>query len=525
MARAASPVLFWRLALRRDRVLVPMWFAVLVLACYASAAATPALYKSEAARVSAARAINASPGIVALYGPILDVRSTGELAMTKMTVLYSVLVSVMILFIVRRHTRADEESGRAELIGATAVKPHTLLRSTLVYGTAISCTLGLLVASVNAVGGLPLVGSLAFGMAWAGTGTVATGVAGVACQASASPRTCAAIGSGAFGTLFLLRAVGDATSASWLSWLSPYGWNTQLRAYSGTRWWVLALYLASGAVLMLLADLLSRSRDLGAGLLQARPGPAAGSPRLAGASGLGLRIHRPALVTWSLTMFAIGAIFGAITPGFDSFDTADLKEVLSRIGGAGSFREVMVSSIISMFGLIVTCFAVTVIGHAGSDEHAGLSESVLATATSRWRSFATTAAIALGGATLLLLTGGVGIAIGLQGNSSSSFGEVVAAALAQAPAMWLVAALGLICFALRSSWAVLGWAIIVAFATLGQIGELLDLPGFVTSLSPYTHSPTMPLESFRPLPALVMTAATAAALIAGWSIYNSRDIG
>ena len=63
-------------------------------------------------------AINASPGIVALYGPILDVTSTGELAMTKMTVLYAVLVSAMILFVVRRHTRGDEEAGRSELEAA-----------------------------------------------------------------------------------------------------------------------------------------------------------------------------------------------------------------------------------------------------------------------------------------------------------------------------------------------------------------------------------------------------------------------
>ena len=44
--------------------------------------------------------------------------------------------------------------------------------------------------------------------------------------------------------LFVLRAVGDTTEASWLSWLSPFGWNTQLRAYGDTRWWVLLLYVA-----------------------------------------------------------------------------------------------------------------------------------------------------------------------------------------------------------------------------------------------------------------------------------------
>ena len=47
---------------------------------------------------------------------------------------------------------------------------------------------------------------------------------------------------------FGLRAVGD-TAVSWLSWLSPFGWSTQLRAYGDTRWWVLLLYVALAGVL------------------------------------------------------------------------------------------------------------------------------------------------------------------------------------------------------------------------------------------------------------------------------------
>ena len=104
--------------------------------------------------------------------------------------------------------------------------------------------LGLLAALVDIAGGLPVVGSLAFGASWAGIGLVAAGLTAVACQLSASSRTCAAIAGGALGVLFLVRAVGD-TSAPWLSWLSPFGWGTQLQAWSDPRWWVLLLYVAS----------------------------------------------------------------------------------------------------------------------------------------------------------------------------------------------------------------------------------------------------------------------------------------
>ena len=47
--------------------------------------------------------------------------------MTKLTVLYAVFVALLVLVLVRRHTRGEEEAGRAELIGATVVGRGALL--------------------------------------------------------------------------------------------------------------------------------------------------------------------------------------------------------------------------------------------------------------------------------------------------------------------------------------------------------------------------------------------------------------
>ncbi len=312
-AAPAVERLLLRFALRRDRVMVTAWYAALVLVCFVSAAATPTLYSNEADRVRAAEAINASPGLVALYGPILDVHSTGELAMTKMTVLYAVLVMVMLLLVVRRHTRLDEEGGQAELLGATAMTATAPLRSAIVFGSAVSLVLGVLVIAANVVGGLPIVGSLAFGASWAGVGLVGTGLAAVACQLSPSGRTCAAIGVASIAALYVVRAVGDTTAASWLSWLSPFGWNTLLRAYGDTRWWLLLLYVGLAGGLALVADALRRRRDLGAGIIAARAGAPAGSPRLADAISLGMRLHLPMLVGWTTAIAVMGVSFGAIS--------------------------------------------------------------------------------------------------------------------------------------------------------------------------------------------------------------------
>jgi ABC-2 type transport system permease protein len=519
-----------RLALRRDRVMVPIWFAVLLLVCFASATSTTSLYPTDAERVKAAEAINGSPGIVALYGPILDVHSEGELAMTKMTVLYAVFVAIMLLFVVRRHTRLDEENGQSELLAGTAITRDAPLAAAIGLGFGLSCALGLLAAGVDVAGGLPAGGSLAFGASWAGVGLVATGLAAIACQVSASARTCAGLASAAIGVLFVLRAVGDTGDASWLSWLSPFGWNTQLRAYGDTRWWVLLLYVVLAVALAGVARVLGNRRDLGSGMVAPRPGPATGSPRLADAVTLALRVHTPMLVGWSVAIGVLGLVFGAISPSFDAFDSDQLQEMLERIGGAGAFRDTLLGAVIAVIALVITCFAVAVVGHGGSDEHDGRTEQVLATATSRSRAFLATLVVGIVGVTWLLVVAGVALAVGV-GNAGPeeagdhSFARMVGSALSQAPAVWTVVALAVLCFALRSRWAPLGWGIVVVFATLGQIGELLGLPDWVLDLSPYTHAPRMPLEDFAVGPAVVLSVIATLLLMASWLSYRSRDIG
>ena len=80
-------------------------------------------------------------------------------------------------------------------------------------------------------------------------------------------------------------------------------------------------------------------------------------------------------------------------------------------------------------------------------------------------------------------------------------------------------------YALRGRWALGGWALLVAFLTLGQLGELLRLPQWLVDASPYVHVPKMPVEAFAPTPALVMTLLAAVVLLVAWWRYRARDIG
>lgn len=512
--------LLLRFGLRRDRVLLPAWLLVLTATVVASAAATGPLYATTGERIAAAEALNASPAIVALYGPVLDTASLGELAMTKMTVLYAVFVAFLSVVVVRRHTRVEEETGRAEVVGATAVGADAPTAAAVLEAVLASVVLGVLVAVVDVAGGLPLAGSVLFAASWTGIGLVGAGIALLAAQVSSSARTVGFLASATIGLLYLLRAVGDLR-AGWLSWLTPFGWGTRLSAWSDPRVWVLLAYPALAAVLVAGAVALHRRRDLGAGLLSARPGPAEGSPRLRDAATLVWRQQATALAGWTVGVAVLGVLMGSIVPTVgDMLDTDATRGVVEAMGGAGALQDALVVALASVVAVVVTCFGIAAVTRAAGDEHDGRTEAVLATVTSRSALLRALAGAALVGSTWLLLVFGVATAVG-RGDGPADVG----AALAQAPAVWVVLGLALVLLSVHSRWAVAGWAVLVVCVTLGQVGAALDLPGWVRGLSPYDHVPKYPAEAFAWTPEVGLTVVAALAVSGAWWRYRGRDIG
>ena len=513
----AGTTLLLRQDLRRDRIVVPAWLSVLVLMTFTSASATRTLFSSLQDRENIATMLNDQPGLVALYGPILDPSSAGELAMSKLTVLYALFSTILYVVLVRRHTRVEEESGRAELIGGTAVGRDAPLGAAIVESSIVAVGLGLLVTVANVLGGLPVVGSVWFGVSWVGTGLVATGTASVACQVSASARTCAAVAAGLLAGTFAIRAFGDAVaSLHWLSWLSPLGWNTQLRAWSDPRGWVAGLYVVLAVALISLARVMATRRDLGSGLLGSRPGRESGW--MAGPWSLTLRLQRTSLIVWTTGVAGMGALFGAMAPGFDDvLNTGGGRELIERLGGA------FVAALLPITAMAVTVLPISVITRAQHDEEAGRIALAMASGSTRSRWFVATAVSAALFAAWLLLVAGASLWVGYHSAGGSLPMSLVGAAVGWTPAVCVVGAIALLGVAVRLGW--VGWASLVLFVTLTLVGELLELPNSLIRLSPYSAVPTYPATPWEWTPVLVLTAlATVVSGLAAW-LFARRDLG
>ena len=520
-----------RVALRRSRLLLGGWVAVFVVMAAYSAKATVDLYPTVGSRIAAAGAVNRSQALVALYGRVYDPTSLGSLAMIKTGGIGAVFVALLSVVLVLRHTRADEESGRAELIGGGAVGRAAPLAAALTLVLAVDAVLAVLTAVSLTAAGLPAAGSVTFGLAWAAVGLAFAAVAAVAAQVATSARTATAICAALLAVVYLLRAAGDAAGESglrWLTWLSPIGWSQQFRPYAGDRWWVLSVTLAFTLVTCGVAFALARGRDIGTGLLPDRGGPAGAGRSLRGPGALAWRLHRGALAGWGVGFAVAGVVFGALAANIGDFmNNASARDLLARLGGAKDLTDSFLAMEFAVAGILASAFGVQVVLRLRSEELGLRAEPVLAAAVGRVRWAMSHIVVALVGTTVLLaLAGaGAGLARAVQSGVPSEAGRLLAAALVQLPAAWVLAALVVALFGLAPRFVALGWAALAAFVLAGELGALLGLSRWVMDLSPFAHVPRLPGAPFSPTPLVVLTAVAIALTVAGLAGLRHRDVG
>ena len=520
-----------RLMLRRDRVRLPLWILLFVSFAASSTSATVGLYPTEAGRVQAAATVNNTPALVALYGAVADPTSLGAIAIMKLAALGSALVAVLGMLTVVRHTRAEEESGRLELLGATVVGRQAPLTAALLVAVLANLVLGLLTALGQIGSGLPAGGSFAFGLAWSGAGLAFAGIAALIAQLTSSARTANGITAGVLGVAYLLRAVGDTAPAGgvrWLSWLSPIGWAQLVHTYAGDRWWVLALPVALAAVTAGVAYQLAARRDLGAGLLPDRPGPAHAARWLASPLGLAWRLQRGSLLVWAAAFLVLGAVLGNIASAVTGIlDSPQSRDFILELGGVQGLTDAFLATELGFVGIFAAAFGVSSAMRLRAEETGQRTEPVLATAVGRTRYAASHLVVALAGSAVLLLAAGLGAGLSRAAHAGDTgeLGRLLGAAAVQIPAAWVLVGIVVAAFGLVPRASTAGWAALVVFVLLGEFGALLKLKQWVRDVSPFAHVPRLPGGQFTATPLVWLVAVSAVLVAAGLVGFRRRDVG
>ncbi|MDN3268233.1 ABC transporter permease [Streptomyces sp. MA15] len=520
-----------RFALRRDRVRLPVWVLALSLGTLATANSFRTLYDDPQERASAVRSMD-SPAGLAMSGPrhYLDDYGFGSMLSHQMLGFTAVLVGLMSVLIVTRHTRAEEETGRAELVRSAVVGRHAHLAAALSAAVLANLALALLLALGLAGLGLEGVdpaGSLLYGLAHAAVGLVFAAVAAVTAQITAHARGASGTALAVVGVAYVLRAAGDSGENDALSWLSPIGWVQRSYPYVDDRWWPLLLCLVLAAALAATGFVLSTRRDVGAGLRPERLGPPTASAALTTPSGFALRLHRGMLAGFGAGLFLMGAMYGSILGDAEDMlkDIDQVQEALERIGGAG-VAESFASMVMVVLAVVAAVYVVMAALRPRSEETAGRAEPLLATGLSRTRWAGGHLAVAMGGGTFVLLLAGLGF--GVAGAASTGDGgllpELVGAALAYAPALWVTIGVAVVLFGWFPRASAAAWAVPVYAFVVGYLGEILRFPDWMKNLSPFGHVPRLPAADLDLTPLLLLTLVAAGLVWLGLAGFRRRDL-
>lgn len=510
-------------ALRRDRVMITATVLLLPTLVAASDRATRNLYPPGAPLPAGMLSTMRNAAFVAVYGPLAQPVSIDAIGTSKVLLPAGLGIAILAQVIVRRHTRADEESGLAELIGAQIVGRHAALTAAVALATGAV----LVTAALGCIGlclvGAPATGAVDFGLCWVVIGLIGTGIEAVSVQVASSTRGAGQLGLLALGALYVIRMLGDTTAPA-MSWSSPIGWASKSAPFGGNHYWIALPGLAAGALLLFAAYRLLDRRDLGAGILPQRHGAAHG--RIAGTRGLVWRLLRGTVAGWLVCFGALGAVVGCLIGTLSTSADAGVQNMLRTLGGGrGSFTDLYVATEISVCALIATAAGITVTSHLATEERARRLELLLAGPLSRRRLLTpyVIATLALPAGLMLLFSTTIWVAARLTG-AELDLESMLRSAVLTLPATWVVTAAALLLFAVRLEWAPFGWAVLVTAGTAAEFGGLLSLPTWARAWSPFDHLAAFPADHVDTPAIVLLTAIAALTVVVSVIAFERRQI-
>src|SRR4051812_22958372 len=169
------------LALRRDRVRLSVWIAVLTMMMVYAPNAIKLAYPEEPQRQARVNLLKTPAGMI-MGGPMFGVRETdlGVMMANELMLTLIVAASTLSILTVIRHTRAEEESGAAELVLSSVVGRYARTYAALIVVGGVNAILAVTMTAAMAATGFGVVDTAAMCLGITGVSMVFGAVVAVA---------------------------------------------------------------------------------------------------------------------------------------------------------------------------------------------------------------------------------------------------------------------------------------------------------------------------------------------------------
>ncbi len=526
-----SSVKLVRFILRRDRVRIPIWILAISLITIVVAPAFNEMFPTQQERLLMAQTMN-NPAMIAMVGPGygLDNYTVGAMMAHEMLLFTALAVAIMSIFLVVRHTRGDEERGRLELIRSLPVGRLSNLSATITVSVVVNIIISLITGfGLYALGieSMGLNGSLLYGAALGSVGILFTAVTAVFSQLSQSSRGAIGYSFALLSVCYLVRAIGDV-SGEILSLISPLGLVLRTEVYVNNLWWPIFAVLCESVAIMLLAYYLNFKRDLQAGLIQPRPGRKNASTFLKSPFSLALRLLRSAIIAWSVGMLILGISYGSVFGDLEAFfESNELIKSMLPPGQGFTLTEQFITLLMSIISIFGTVPAIQVLLKLKGEEKRGRCEHLLAGAVSRTRLLAGFFIISIVVSIVVqfLTVLGLWAAGSVVMEQPISFNRMLSAAFVYLPAMWMMIGLTVLLIGIYPRATGLVWLYLIFAFFVVYLGRALQLPEWTAKLSPFGHTPQIPVEDMNFVTVSVLAMIAVVLSVFGFAGYKRRDIG
>ncbi|PQZ93766.1 hypothetical protein CQ018_08925 [Arthrobacter sp. MYb227] len=515
-----------RFIMHRNWLRLTIWAAVLAVMIPVVYDSQQQAFPTQAARDAYSQVAN-TPAVAAMTGLPYAAGSLGGILVIKIWMTLAVALGFASIFLVTRNGRADEEAGRTELLRSAALGRHAYSVANYLVAGTLSVVTGLLISLLCLSLALPTSGSWVMGASIAGIGIAFVGISAICNQLATTSRGANSLGVAIIALFYFLRAGADlqatSTTPSALSWYSPIGWAQNMRSFGENNWLPLLALLGLAVLGCMLALRLESRRDLGAGILAERKGPATSSRFISHPLGLVLRLQRSSLIGWLVGAVIAGLFFGGVAKAMTAVLDPSNPFAKSFVGSGHSMLDGVMGIFVLFNGLLAGAFAIQCLAAARSEEESGRLETQLAGSLSRFNWLGAHVLVAALGSVVMLLLGGYLTGVSSQGAATG--GSMMAASFAYWPAVLLV--LGVLLFlqgfAPRLStgltWIIYGLSLMAA-----MFGGLFSLSDDVIKLTPFGAVPRLPAEDFVLLPIIVLSIIAVLLAISGFWRFRARDL-
>jgi ABC-2 type transport system permease protein len=492
--------------LRRDALQLTLWIvgtALLALMAYRGVTGS---YGTEQDRTALLATAVANP-VILLFRGLPSGPDEGAFLAFLILPFLAMLAAFMSSFPAVRHTRTDEELGRAELVSATPAGRTLPLLATVLHGVLANLVLAFLVSLALMATGLEGSGAVVAGLATGGVGVSFLAIGVLGAQVVRTSRAANSIGVWAIVAAYLACGIGNAAGtpsadaqrieSGWLSWISPFGWAENTRPYDTNDVRPLLLCLALAIVAGAAAVALQATRDVGESLLHERSGRATAGAALGGPVGLAWRLSRGALLGWAIGGFVIGILATRLADILDSVSTEvpAVEQLSSAMAAGGSLAQATVVIFFTMLGVIAAGSGVQTLCRARQEEARGTAEPVLSAAVGRVKWLSVYLTIAVVGILATAAAGAAGAAVGLASLADpdwSLLDDVFVTGAGQAVAAGVFLVATTLVFVLFPRLTIpIGWTLVLVGMILGLFGPLFGFPDGVVDLSPIAVAPTV----------------------------------